>query len=479
MSGKVSTAAPASSGASIAGGRGAPAAAATGAAGSTAPDGVGTAPGARGAGSGSTAHFSSAMAEAAHSGDPATPADIRDGGGHAGADGAADGTGGSNTGGASRSTAAADMTGDASPAVTAGAPEIGVTAVPVLNQSAPTLKTSATGTGKAGGRLAASTGADAGNKGGTVNTCATPTDPVALAMLLAASGMQLGNASASTATPGTSGAPANAGDGSDAAVALGSAAGKLSTGMPGVDSVPAAGLMPVANTTGSAGGAANGATAGGAVNASAASAQQANAAPAPLLDGASSTAVPGAVTPDQTAALQAKSANPQSQSAPTSIVTDAAGLPELVRTLANGATQTPSAEATISVPLSSGGWPQAVAAQVHWFVNNDVQSATLRLSPEHLGPVEVHLDVRDSQVNVSFNAAHAETRAALEQTVPRLREIFASGGLSLGQANVQQDPRPGFQYGANPLRAALAHAQTVEPVAVAAGQALGLVDEYA
>jgi flagellar hook-length control protein FliK len=183
--------------------------------------------------------------------------------------------------------------------------------------------------------------------------------------------------------------------------------------------------------------------------------------------------------PAASAPLQAKNVNPESQTAQPSIVTGPAGLPELVRSFAGGATQAPAAEATISVPLASGGWPQAVAAQVHWFVNNDVQSATLRLSPEHLGPVEVRIDVRESQVNVNFSAAHAETRAALEQTVPRLREIFASGGLSLGQANVQQDPRTGSQSSANPLRAALAHAQTVEPVAVAAQQGLGLVDEYA
>jgi flagellar hook-length control protein FliK len=470
MSGKVSTAAPASSGASSTGGRSVPAAAASGAAGSSGPDGVGSGPGARGAAAGSTAHFSSAMAEAAHAGEPATPADLRDGAGHAGAEGAADGARGSNTGigAAAQSTTTADVTGDASPAGTPGAPEIGMTAVPVLTQSAPGLKTCANGAGKAGGRVAVSTGAS--NKGGSINTSTTPTDPVALAMLLAASGVQLGDAGASTASSGTSGAPANASDGSDATMALGSAVGKLSTGMPGANAVPAADLMPVADTTGSAS-SANAVPAGAAVNTSVAAAS------AP--DVASSAANPGVVIPDQAAGLQAKSANPPLQSAPSSIVTDAAGLPELVRTLASGAAQTPAAEATISVPLSSGGWPQAVAAQVHWFVNNDVQSATLRLSPEHLGPVEVHLDVRDSQVNVSFNAAHAETRAALEQTVPRLREIFASGGLSLGQANVQQDPRPGSQSGVNPLRAALAHAQTVEPVAVAAGQALGLVDEYA
>jgi flagellar hook-length control protein FliK len=91
----------------------------------------------------------------------------------------------------------------------------------------------------------------------------------------------------------------------------------------------------------------------------------------------------------------------------------------------------------------------------------------------------VRIDVHDSQVNVNFSAAHAETRVALEQTVPRLREIFAASGLTLGHANVQQDPRPGSQPAAMPLRPAITPAQAVEPVAVAPLQGLGLVDEYA
>jgi flagellar hook-length control protein FliK len=298
-----------------------------------------------------------------------------------------------------------------------------------------------------------------------------PTDPVALAMLLAASGMQLGgDAGASSASNGSSGAPATAPAG---------AAAKIIAGVAGADAAPAAGSA--ADTAAAVGGAGNSGSVAVAANSSAAatSAQQAHAAAPPALEAASSSAAAGGGLPGASAPLQDKNVNPESQTAQPSIVTDAAGLPELVRSFAGGATQAPAAEATISVPLASGGWPQAVAAQVHWFVNNDVQSATLRLSPEHLGPVEVRIDVRESQVNVNFSAAHPETRAALEQTVPRLREIFASGGLSLGQANVQQDPRTGSQSSANPLRAALAHAQTVDPVAVAAGQGLGLVDEYA
>jgi flagellar hook-length control protein FliK len=160
-------------------------------------------------------------------------------------------------------------------------------------------------------------------------------------------------------------------------------------------------------------------------------------------------------------------------------MTGAAGLPDLARALGTSAAPAAPVDATLAVPVSSGNWPHAVAAQVHWFVSNGVQSATLRLSPEHLGPVEVHIDVQSSQVNVNFSAAHAETRAALEQTVPRLRELFASGGLTLGQANVQADPRTGSQSTPVPVRTAFNQVPALEPVAATIAQPLGLIDEYA
>ena len=55
---------------------------------------------------------------------------------------------------------------------------------------------------------------------------------------------------------------------------------------------------------------------------------------------------------------------------------------------------------------------------------NNIQSATLQVSPDHLGPVEVRIDVQSSQVNVSFTAAHPDTRSALEQSIPQLRAML-------------------------------------------------------
>jgi flagellar hook-length control protein FliK len=69
-----------------------------------------------------------------------------------------------------------------------------------------------------------------------------------------------------------------------------------------------------------------------------------------------------------------------------------------------------------------------------------MHSASLKLSPEHLGPLEIQISVQDDRATVWFGAAHAETRTALEQALPRLRELLQSQGLSLTDAGVFKEP---------------------------------------
>jgi flagellar hook-length control protein FliK len=166
--------------------------------------------------------------------------------------------------------------------------------------------------------------------------------------------------------------------------------------------------------------------------------------------------------------------------ASTSSASTAAGLAPVMQGL-SAVTNAASASATASVgvPVSHSSWPSALATQVQWMATRQLQSATLRLSPEHLGPLEVRIDVTNSQINVNFTAHHPDTREALAQAVPQLRQLFAAGGLNLGEASVRQESGSSEQ----PLRpqpsSAAAGSETVEPVANTTFQRLGLVDEYA
>jgi flagellar hook-length control protein FliK len=132
---------------------------------------------------------------------------------------------------------------------------------------------------------------------------------------------------------------------------------------------------------------------------------------------------------------------------------------------------------TVAVPVHDPRWPEAVATQVRWAVADGVQSATLKMVPEHLGPVELHIELKDNQVNVNFGATQADTRLALQDALPRLREVLAGAGITLGQANVQQQSGRASQFAAPGARQQ--RDEAVEGVVTQARLALGLVDLYA
>lgn len=82
-------------------------------------------------------------------------------------------------------------------------------------------------------------------------------------------------------------------------------------------------------------------------------------------------------------------------------------------------------------------WAQGLGERLLMMAEKGQQSATLRLQPEQLGPLQIHIRVdEDGASQVLFSAHHAQTREAIEQAMPRLRELFAEQGLNLAQADV-------------------------------------------
>lgn len=94
----------------------------------------------------------------------------------------------------------------------------------------------------------------------------------------------------------------------------------------------------------------------------------------------------------------------------------------------------------VKSPVGRSAWSDELAGKVTWMAKQGIDSASLKLSPEHLGPVEVHISVQNGATSVVFGAAQADTRAALEQALPRLREMFAGQGLTLADAGVSREP---------------------------------------
>jgi flagellar hook-length control protein FliK len=134
----------------------------------------------------------------------------------------------------------------------------------------------------------------------------------------------------------------------------------------------------------------------------------------------------------------------------------------------------------VHTPVGTPGWSEEIGSRLTMMVEQGKHTASLRLSPEHLGPLEIHISMNDDQASVYFGAANADTRAALENALPKLREMFASQGLSLTDAGVHREP-PRQQ--ANPAAQSPGSgnfpAENGEQAAAAAQVRLGLLDAYA
>lgn len=137
----------------------------------------------------------------------------------------------------------------------------------------------------------------------------------------------------------------------------------------------------------------------------------------------------------------------------------------------------------INAQVGSPAFNDELGGKVTWLATQGMQSASVQLSPEHLGPLSVHISVQAGSASVSFNAAHAYTRAALEQALPRLREMFATNGLTLSDANVShQSPRDQAQrQSISPIGAIRGGASEETTSSIATSVVVsrrGLVDTY-
>jgi flagellar hook-length control protein FliK len=63
--------------------------------------------------------------------------------------------------------------------------------------------------------------------------------------------------------------------------------------------------------------------------------------------------------------------------------------------------------------------------------------ARLKLHPESLGALDVEITVEDGQAQVWFGTSSAQARDAIENSLPRLKELFAEQGITLTRTQVE------------------------------------------
>ncbi len=98
-----------------------------------------------------------------------------------------------------------------------------------------------------------------------------------------------------------------------------------------------------------------------------------------------------------------------------------------------------NASLNIAPALGEGPWAAALGQQALFIAKNQMGSAQLTLNPEHLGPIQITLDLKHDQASAVFVSPHEAVRQAIEASLPQLRDMFTQAGLQLGQTQVQTD----------------------------------------
>lgn len=100
------------------------------------------------------------------------------------------------------------------------------------------------------------------------------------------------------------------------------------------------------------------------------------------------------------------------------------------------ATQNTVPQLPVNTPANQAAFADDVGDRVMWMLGRAESKAELVLTPPTLGKVEVSINLSGDQTTAQFVASSQAARDALEQAMPKLREILQQAGISLGQTSV-------------------------------------------
>jgi hypothetical protein len=133
-----------------------------------------------------------------------------------------------------------------------------------------------------------------------------------------------------------------------------------------------------------------------------------------------------------------------------------------------------------------------LAGQVSEALVGGIERAEITLNPRELGPIRIELSLSGENASIAFSATQPETRAAIEQTLPILRNLLSEHGLALAQTSVNgggTDPSGRWPAAARrrvtsrrpavPRARWLARRWGSEPIARSPRAARGLLDLFA
>ncbi|OOE46230.1 hypothetical protein BZG06_06380 [Salinivibrio kushneri] len=93
-------------------------------------------------------------------------------------------------------------------------------------------------------------------------------------------------------------------------------------------------------------------------------------------------------------------------------------------------------------PLPLGQTPSeagvALTERINVMLSKNLKQVDIRLDPPELGRMQIKLGINNDQASVHITVANQQARDAVEQAMPRLRDMLQQQGLQLAQGSVQQ-----------------------------------------
>ena len=123
-------------------------------------------------------------------------------------------------------------------------------------------------------------------------------------------------------------------------------------------------------------------------------------------------------------------------------------------------------------PVQDPAFAEHLAGQVSEALVGGIERAEITLNPRELGPIRIELSLSGESASIAFSATQPETRAAIEQTLPILRNLLSEHGLALAQTSVSGGGTDSSGSG-QPQRGAGDFAPAGGPSGPMAGEAVG------
>lgn len=161
-------------------------------------------------------------------------------------------------------------------------------------------------------------------------------------------------------------------------------------------------------------------------------------------------------------------------------------LAQLDNLAVNQAATATTFQTAIATQVANPNWGDTVMQRVMWMSSQNIQSAEIHLDPPELGALMVKINTQHDQTTVAFSSPHAVVRDALDQSLPKLRDMMEQQGLDLGRVDVfgqsrQQTSENGGDQESSSAQA-MAGDELISDISedrIAQEQVIGLVNAYA